>query len=296
MKQKPIIFSLFESSSVADEICKKLQCPRGHLTVHHFPDKEILIRLHTPVENHTVIFVASTDRPNDKMAALFFAAKTAKEIGAKKVILIAPYLAYMRQDKQFHSGEGISSKYYAQLISSHFDELITIDPHLHRWHALDELFTIPTILLHAAPTIARWVKENINNPVLIGPDKESQQWVANIAKLANVPYLIAEKQRFGDTAVTSTISKLENYSNHAPVVVDDIISTGVTMIAIINQLKSSNTTPIHCIGVHGIFADNAFQKLSALAQVVTCNTITHSSNKINVSTLIADAVANSGIA
>jgi ribose-phosphate pyrophosphokinase len=290
MKHKPIVFSLFESNHLANEICSTLQYTRGTVDIHHFPDKEIKISLTSPVKDNTVIFVASTDKPNDKMAALFFAAATAKDLGAKKVGLIAPYLAYMRQDKQFHPGEGITSKYFAQMISAHFDWLITIDPHLHRWHALNEIFTISTQLLHATADIAQWIQKNISNPVLIGPDKESQQWVAEIAQIAQAPFLTAEKQRFGDASVTSTIPQIENYKNHAPVVIDDIISTGMTMIATINHLKSLNMQPIHCIGVHAIFANNAYEKLTALAKVITCNTIAHPSNKIDISAIITKAL------
>lgn len=296
MKQKPIVFSLFESGHLADEICQKLQYSRGAINIHHFPDKEIMIRIDTPVKNNTAIFVASTDRPNEKMAALFFAANTAKDLGATKVGLIAPYLAYMRQDKQFHPGESITSKYYAQMISAHFDWLMTIDPHLHRWHALNEVFTIPSKLLHATQAIANWLQNNIQNPVLIGPDMESEQWVGEIAKTADIPFLIVNKQRLGDASVKSTIPKIENYMNHTLVVIDDIISTGMTMIATINHLKSLNSNPIYCIGVHAIFADNAYEKLSALAEVITCNTITHPSNKIDVSNIIIEALTTMTIA
>ena len=208
MSNNTIVFNLFDNSYYANTICEKLQYTLGKIEIHQFPDEEISVRIQTPVENKHVIFVASTHHPNEKMAPLFFSAETARELGAESIGLITPYLAYMRQDKQFHQGEGVSSKYFGKMISSYFDWCLTIDPHLHRWKSLSDVFTIPTILLHASLNIADWIKENIPNPVLIGPDLESEQWVSEIAKAAKVPFLIVEKQRLGDTKVKSTIPKI----------------------------------------------------------------------------------------
>lgn len=293
--EKPVIFDLFNSPMLS-AICKKRHYSTGQLAIHHFPDEEILVKINSAVKDNNVIFIASTDRPNNKIAPLFFAADTARQLGAKKIGLISPYLAYLRQDKQFHPNEGVTSQFFAKMISAHFDWLITIDPHLHRWHHLNKLFTIPAQTLHATLPIVQWIKENIPQPILIGPDKESQQWVAEIAKQVAAPFLIVEKQRFNDTTVESTVPHIEKYKNYTPVIADDIISTGETMLATIRHLKSMGISSIHCIGVHAIFANQAYEKLSAVAQVATCNTILHPSNKIDVSSIIIDVLNEHGIA
>lgn len=133
MPRSPIIFSLFGCEKLADIIIKKSGFLAGKITAHQFPDEESLIKLETDVNDRTVIFLANLNRPNGKILPLLFAAETARELGASKVVLIAPYLPYMRQDKIFKAGEGITSKYFAKLLSGYFDGLITIDPHLHRW-------------------------------------------------------------------------------------------------------------------------------------------------------------------
>ena len=133
MPRSPIIFSLFGCEELADIIIKKSGFLAGKITIHKFPDEESLIKLETDVNDRTVIFLANLNQPNVKILPLLFAAETARELGASKVVLIAPYLPYMRQDKIFEAGEGITSKYFAKLLSSYFDGLITIDPHLHRW-------------------------------------------------------------------------------------------------------------------------------------------------------------------
>ena len=94
-----------------------------------------------------------------------FFANLAREFGAKKVGLIAPYLGYMRQDKRFHQGEAITSNIFAEFLSKQVDWLITIDPHLHRHKSLSEIYSIPAQALHAIALIANWVKANVKNPL-----------------------------------------------------------------------------------------------------------------------------------
>ncbi len=157
----------------------------GDLTLHLFPDDETYIKINSNVKDQKVILFASLDYPNQKLLPLVFTAQTIKELGAKEVGLLTPYLAYMRQDKQFNPGEGITSKYFAALLSEYFDYLVTVDPHLHRRKSLDEIYKIPTTVLHATTAIANWIKKHIKNPLIIGPDKESEQWVSDIAQKAN---------------------------------------------------------------------------------------------------------------
>lgn len=289
---QPVVFNLFGHDDLKNNICKTLHYEPGNISIHDFPDEETLVTLNSSVANKLVIFILATDRPNKKLATLLFAAETARELGAKKVGLIAPYLAYMRQDKQFHPGEGVTSKYFAKIISSHFDWLLTIDPHLHRWHALDQLYTIPTITLHAASLIAEWIKTHCVCPVLIGPDVESRQWIAAIAKAAHAPFLMVDKQRMGDRLVKATIPNIESYPEHTPIIIDDIISTAVTMLETIHHLQSQHIQAIQCIGVHAIFSNSAYDDLLAagIAQIATCNTIQHPSNKIDISPLIIAAL------
>lgn len=290
MKNTPVIFALFGCDDLANSIHQKLKFKTGEIKQHQFPDEEVVIKINSNIEKSIVIFIANLDRPNTKLLPLIFAAETARELGASKIILIAPYLAYMRQDKPFESGQGITSKYFAKLISSYFDELVTVDPHLHRWHDLSDIYTIPTRVLHATNSIALWILENIQHPVLIGPDIESTQWVESIAKKSSIPYLISEKIRLSDQLVEISIPDIKLYQKHTPVLIDDIISTGVTMIKTIKHLQSLNMKPPVCIGIHAVFAKNAYQNLlaSGAERVISCNTIQHISNHIDISNEIVN--------
>ncbi len=198
----------------------------------------------------------------------------------------------MRQDKRFHQGEAITSKVFAKFLSAQFDWLITIDPHLHRHKSLDEIYTIPYKVLHAADTIADWVQQNVKQPLIIGPDEESEQWVKQVADRANAPYEVLQKQRYGDELVEISLPHTEQYHSHAPVLVDDIISTAATMMETVKHLHNSGMQQVVCIGVHAIFANDAYDHLKGLGvdKIVTCNTIQHTSNEIDISTIITTAI------
>jgi len=136
---------------------------------------------------------------------LLFAADTARDLGARRIGLVAPYLAYMRQDIRFHAGEAVTSRTFAAILSRHLDWLVTVDPHLHRYHELSEIYRIPTQVVHAAPFLASWIKRNVARPLIIGPDLESEQWVSQVAADADAPFLVCEKIRSGDRHVTISI-------------------------------------------------------------------------------------------
>ncbi len=289
---KPLILSLHDQHPMLKPLAKKLAFEIGNITLHNFPDGETYIKFENPLENRELIILNSLNKVNQKILPLIFAVETARQLGAKKIGLCSPYLGYMRQDKRFHPGEGITSIYFAKLLSRYFDWLVTVDPHLHRLHNLNEIYAIPTNVLHAASYVATWIINNITKPVLIGPDRESEQWVSEIANKVNAPYLILEKIRRGDRQVEVTIPNIAAYTNHTPILVDDIISTGQTMIKTISHLKQFKIMPPVCIAIHAVFAGDAYNDLlhAGASKIVTCNTIPHPSNLIDLLDLIANGI------
>lgn len=209
-------------------------------------------------------------------------------MNAATITLVSPYLPYMRQDKVFHPGEGVSSVDFAKLLSDMFDEIVTVDPHLHRFHSLKELYPIPAITRSATEPIAAWIKTHVKKPFIIGPDSESEQWVKCVAQSCNAPYTFLNKTRLGDKQVEISIPENSYTESHTPVLVDDIISSGKTMIETILQLKKRGVRAPVCIGVHGIFAGNAYEELknAGAAAIVTTNTVPHPSNQIDISGLL----------
>jgi len=257
----------------------------GQFEMRTFPDGETYLRFISDVNDRDVTLVCTLSDPNVHALEVMFFAATARELGATRVGLVAPYLAYMRQDKRFHEGEAVTSRIFAPFLSAHVDWLVTVDPHLHRYNSLDEIYTIPSHVAHAAGPIAAWIKANVAQPVLIGPDGESEQWVKDVAAQAGAPFTVLTKIRHGDHDVEVSLPELDKYRHHTPVLVDDIISTARTMIETVKHLTAMGTKPPVCIGVHGVFAGAAYTDLqqSGVARIVTCNTIPHPSNGIDIS-------------
>lgn len=163
---------------------------------------------------------------------------------------------------------------------------------LHGNPLLTWIYSIPTAALHAAPAISTWVRDAIKSPILIGPDSESEQWVTAVARDAGAPFVVLDKTRRGDRDVEVSVPHVDRWRDRTPVLVDDIISTARTMIETVGHLKAAGLAPPVCVGVHAVFADEAYEELqgAGAGQVVTCTTIPHVSNQIDLTELLADGV------
>ncbi|VVC77183.1 Ribose-phosphate pyrophosphokinase [Aquicella siphonis] len=290
--ENAILFSMPDQTQFARMVAEKSTIALGYTEQRKFPDGESYIRIISDVTNKTAIIVCSLNDPNDKLLPLMFMAQTLRELGAKKICLALPYLPYMRQDKRFHPGEAITSILFARFVSKWADALVTIDPHLHRFHSLNEIYSVrPAHVLHATKEIARWIRQNAASPFLIGPDEESRQWVAEIAHQANAPFIICEKARLGDTTVTVSLPELPDL-NTVPILIDDIISSGASMLATLRQLIEKGFKQPVCIGVHALFNSTTEQnlRLAGASKIITCNTITHATNEIDITGLIATGI------
>lgn len=288
---RPLLFSFPGCEGLAASFRDAMGAEDGGIQVHRFPDGENKVRLLTAVEGRDVALLSTLAYPESRVLPLLFAADAARDLGAKSVGLVAPYLAYMRQDRRFRDGEAISSATFAKMLSSAFDWMATVDPHLHRYASLSEIYSIPTEAVAASPSIARYIEAKIPKPVVVGPDSESKQWVSAVAERAGAPYFVLEKLRLGDRDVEIKVPGMERWKDRTPVLVDDIVSTARTMIETVAGLLKAGANPPICIGVHAIFADRAYRDLLAAgaARVVTANTIGHESNAIDVGGVLAEA-------
>ncbi len=290
-----IVFAFPGNESLAQKIRNALGAEEGLSTIHYFPDGESLVRIESDVKGKKAIVVATLDHPDSKILPLYYLCKKIKTDGAVSLILIAPYLAYMRQDKAFHRGEAVSSIYFASLLSSFADQLITVDPHLHRFEALQEIYAIPCTVLQSANHISKWIARYVVDPVLIGPDAESKQWIAAVANKIQAPFTVLKKERLNDQTVKVSVEGLEKYLSHTPVLLDDIISTGHTMMETVRHLNAAGLKPPVCIGIHALFAQDAYSLLLKcnVQAIVTCNTVAHLSNRIDISDLIIQTIETS---
>ncbi|MES2683551.1 MAG: ribose-phosphate diphosphokinase [Pseudomonadota bacterium] len=289
---KTLIVALPGEEKLATVLAEMLDAESQDLKVDRFPDGETRIRLTAPVWGRTVVLVGAVQPGESNPMPLYLAAATLRELGARRVLLAAPYLAYMRQDQAFHPGEGVSARLFARWVSSFVDGLVTVDPHLHRIHDLGEIYSIPTQVAAAAPAISAWVATHIPDALLIGPDEESRPWVEAVAHLCGRPALVLDKRRLGDREVQLALPDLAPYRGLKPVLVDDIISTGHTLMEACAQLLAAGFAAPVCIGVHAVFVGSAHADLLAAgaAQVISCNTLRHASNAIDVHPAIGRAL------
>lgn len=288
---KPLAFHISLADDLAEELVSE-SLVAGEFEFRHFPDGESYVRLVTPVRDRDVLLLCSLDGPDAKLLPLLFAARAARELGARRVGLVAPYLAYMRQDKAFHSGEAITSTYFAQLLSGAFDWLVTCDPHLHRHTSLGEIYSIDTAVISAAGPIARWIAERVRSPMLFGPDEESEQWVSQIAGQIGASFSVFAKQRSGDRAVR--ISGNADLAGRTPVIIDDIVSSARTMAEAVKLLRTQGATAPICLGVHGLFAGDAMATLrdAGAGEIVTSNSVYHATNGFSVAPELLEAISS----
>ena len=263
------------------------------LSMRRFPDAETYLRVDGDVLGHTVVVACTLHDPDSSFLPLAFLADTLRELGAHALGLVAPYLAYMRQDRRFQAGEALTSESFARRLSAQFDWLVTVDPHLHRRRSLAEIYTIPTAIVHAAPLLARWIRNEVESPLVVGPDEESGQWVRAVADAVPCPYAVLRKTRRGDRdVVVSEFGEIGEYAGRTPVLVDDIVSSGRTMIETVAQWAHAQLNAPVCLAIHGVFAVGAYASLQSAgaARIVTTNTIPHESNAIDVAEALAAPV------
>jgi ribose-phosphate pyrophosphokinase len=260
---------------------------------HRFPDGELKLTL-PPRLPRAVAILRSLHEPNEKLIELWLAARTARTLGAADVTLVAPYLAYMRQDQAFAPGEAISQRHIGTLLAATFDRVITVDPHLHRVSSLAEVLpNTTTVALSAAPAIGRFLKRRAAGALLVGPDDESAQWVRGAADVAGLEWAVARKVRRGDRRVAVHVPDVPLRDRHV-VLVDDMISTGRTLIESARSLTKAGAIRVDVAATHALLPQDAVRALHAagVRRIWTTDSVRHATNAIGLAALVADALRN----
>ena len=233
-----IIIGCSKGKHLAEKIAKNLKNPYSNLKVKEFPDNEIGIRFMSNVKGKVVVLVQSFyGNISECVVEVLFAAETARDLGAKKIFLVAPYFPYMRKDKRYEPGECISCKALSSIIGKYFDKVYIIDPHLHRKTKLSDLFSIKAKKLTSNTYITDYIRRNIKNPLIVGPDKGSLEMVKTIGDKLKCKHVITDKKRISGRKVIVRLNKKISFNDKNIVFVDDIISTGNTILECAKNLK-----------------------------------------------------------
>jgi ribose-phosphate pyrophosphokinase len=266
----------------------------GHeIILHRFPDGEL--RATVGPTAITTIVCCSLNQPNEKLIALLFAAEALRRNGAKRLVLVSPYLGYMRQDAAFHPGEAISQHAIGTLLANTFDRVITVDAHLHRTSSLASVFPgIEADNLSAVPAIEALLRAETVAPttVVVGPDEESRSWVADIADRLGLPYSVARKVRRSDQSVQVTFTDATLFAGRSVLFIDDIVSSGGTLTACAEALAALGASSIEAIIVHAVFPPALITGFgrAGIRSIRSTNSVPHPTNAISLDDLLARAL------
>ena len=247
-----------------------------------------------PVSAVSIVY-APLDRPNDKLVALLFAAEALRRNGCTRLVLVAPYLCYMRQDTAFHDGEAISQKVIGQLIASSFDRVLTVDAHLHRTaHLSDVCPGIEADNLSAMPAIAKYLRTDTFDPrtIVVGPDAESHGWVNELSTSLGVSCTVAKKTRLGDRSVEIALDDPKVLQGRPALLVDDIVSSGGTLQSCARALISAGAASVDAIVTHALFPPEFVAEFtkSGIRSVRSTTSVPHVTAKIALDQILSGAL------
>lgn len=276
----------------ATHLAQVAQLPARMIERHRFPDGETKLRLPEALPARIVIF-RTLNNPNDKLIELLLAAQTARTLGATHLTLVAPYLAYMRQDIAFRPGEAISQRIVGKYLADLFDAVITVDPHLHRVATLQEAVPLDqAVVLSGAPLLSDWIAAQRQRPLLIGPDEESAQWVGLAAARHGFDHAVCRKVRHGDRDVEVALPDIA-LSGRQVVLLDDMASTGHSVARAAQLLLAAGAASVDVAVTHALFSGDALQAMQAagIGEVWSTDCIEHPSNVVSMASALAIALA-----
>jgi ribose-phosphate pyrophosphokinase len=293
-KDNTVVISDDRNSSLAKKISLDLHAEYKNAELRIFADGESKIRLDNVAKRNCII-IHSTYPPTDRhLMQLFMIIYKCKEDGANDICVVTPYLAYTRQDKVFVDGEIKTINLVGEILESlGTAKLITIDS-----HNPDSLnYPFATIGLTAIPSLATYVKKNItmNNPIVISPDEGGIERAKKFAGIINAKMLslVKTRDRFtGDISIS--LSEQQPLNETDAFIVDDMISTGTSVIKATQILKEKNIGYVYVICTHALLLDDAKEKIlkAGIKQVISTNSIPNDFAKVDLSRVISNYFLN----
>lgn len=290
------LFTFADGARQAAQLARQCGIPVNQIEVHRFPDGESLVRVHGTAS--TALLFRSLDDPNAKLVEVLLAASALRDGGARRLILIAPYLAYMRQDVPFHDGEAVSQRVIGKLLAAWFDGVATVDPHLHRIASLDAIMGgIPALAVSAAPALVEAIAGDLDpRTIVVGPDSESRPWVESIGSPLGLDILVGEKIRKGDRKVTLTLPDFARASGRPAILVDDMISSGTTLMACARLLHEAGATKVEAVATHSLASGADLARLTdgGIARLRATDSTSNAIASIPLAGVLGEAIRKQG--
>ena len=279
-----------DEKEAAQRFAQAAGMPSACVDRHRFPDGELKLRLPASVPPRVIVY-RSLVNPNEKLVELLFVAQTARQLGGRDLTLVAPYLAYMRQDIAFNQGEVVSQKIIGKFLASLFDGIVTVDPHLHRVATLEEAAPVKRpVVLSGAPLLGDYIAKKIPDAFLLGPDGESAQWIASAARAHGFDHAACEKIRRGDRDVTVQLPDID-LTGRKVVILDDVASSGRTLAKATHAALEAGAASVDVAVTHALFAEDAMKVIleSGVRHVWSTDCIAHQSNVVGIAAMLASA-------
>lgn len=286
------VYGFPESAEGARRLAEALDLPCHIAELHRFPDGESLVRLPASVDR--AIVYRSLDRPNDKLVELALAASVLRRHGASELCLVVPYMAYMRQDSVFRKGEPVSQTVVGEWLGTLFDRFVCVEPHLHRTHTLDAVFGgRPAVALSGAAAIVRRLSDDAvsDDTVIVGPDEEAEPLVEAVARPLGLSWTVGRKVRRGDRDVTVELPDDADLSGRSAVIVDDVISSGMTILSCLEAARLRGAARFRVFGVHALHAPEVTDRFAGMGvEILSCDGVPHPTNALPLAGMIAGAL------
>ncbi len=295
------------SQDLAAHVARELNEELCYVETKKFPDGERYLRINGEISEEVTV-IQSTGYPQDEnLMELLFIISNLKDLGAKKVKVVVPYMGYARQEKRFNPGETVSAKIVCDLIqAAGADEFITFNIHE---ECVLNFFDIPARNISAMPAIAEYLdkkffKKETAKPLIIAPDKGAYGFAQEISEIIGCDCTYLTKVRLGPDKVETKIvdvrcdSESENTVNvdnvkgmHA-IIIDDIIATGGTIVNAINILKQYGAESVDVCCVHPILTNNGATRIYAAGanKIIGTNTLSSDTSRVSIAKAIADAL------
>ena len=287
----------FQTLPFGTEAAKRLAARLGlacdEIALHRFPDGELRVTV-APAADTTILY-AALDQPNDKLISLLFAAEALRRGGAERLVLVAPYLCYMRQDIAFHAGEAISQRAMGSLLATIVDRVVTVDAHLHRTPDIGAVFPgIEAENLSAMPAIANTLAKAGVDPatIVIGPDAESEPWVRDLAARLGLQHTVARKVRHGDRSVEIDFADAALLAGRPALMVDDIVASGTTLTVAAKTLRAMGASAVDSVVTHALFPPEMIAAFTeaGIRSIRSSDSVPHPTNAIALGDILAAAL------
>ena len=279
------------SKDLGKRIARRLKAPYVEAKTRVFPDGESKITFGRIPKNSVILVVQSTYPPVDTnlLQALSIISQARKV--SSKIYAIIPYMGYARQDRQFLSGEVVTMSIVARMLkSAGAKKIIVVD--IHSKIALNH-FKIPKENVSAIPELAKYFKRmKLKDALVVSPDMGGALRAKRFASLINTDFIALKKSRNRKTGKVVIQSSKVDVRGKDLILVDDIISTGGSIVKAAQFLKRQKCKRVFVACTHGLFVGDAEKKIknAGVSRIISTNTIPRNTSKVDISGVIADSI------